>query len=636
MRRTTAARTVLAVTLGLAFGLAPVAPVTPGAFADGAAPAPPPTETPAAATPATASRGTSYGNTPPELQPFRDFGKPYRDLFPEPLPFPGPGRDAPEPKGLTEVRIGLLAPGAGSPDEIAGRGMKRGATLALEEANAAGGYKGLPFRFMLHNDLPIWGASSNEIVAMAYQEHVWAVLGSVSGDSSHIAIRVALKAFLPVMNTATTDPTFTETGIPWAFRCIADARQQSYALAREIFEKEGHQRLAVMRSNDRYGRMGIVELREAARRLGHPLVSEVNWLATQDASPDDFTALVERTLAAKPDALVVWGSPEAAGRALARARQMGLAVPAFGPARLVSDRFLQAAGDAAEGLTAAATFDPTRDDPVWVGFRERYRARWGEEPDSYAAHAYDGTNLIVAAVRKAGLNRVRIRDALAAVERYHGVTGEIVFDNTFNDVGKVPLARVESGAFHYGAGPGAGPESAPLTVGLLVSESGELAGLGRGVARGAGLAAEESPRSVRLVTTSVRNPWASVGEAARDLLERDGAAGLITALDRAGSHLAAQVATKLRRPLVAANDASPLLHATGVPWIALPEPGAEAPAGFAERFERRYGTPPDAAARAGYLAARRLLEALASGSGRSTACTLNRDSTQGSATCSSS
>jgi ABC-type branched-subunit amino acid transport system substrate-binding protein len=625
--RSRAARAALVLILGLALGA--FAARGSAAATSASAKAPAASSAVQAPAPAVKSRDASYGNTPPELQPFRDFGKPYRDLFPEPLPFPGPGRDAPEPKGLTEVRIGVLAPGAGSPDEVAGRSMKRGATLALEEANAAGGYKGLPFRFMLHDDLPVWGASSNEIVKMAYEEHVWAALGSVSGDSSHIAIRVALKAFLPVMNTATADPTFTETAIPWAFRCIADARQQSYALAREIFETEGYQRLAVMRSNDRYGRMGIVELREAALRLGHPLVSEVNWLATQDASPEDFTHLVERTLTAKPDALVVWGPPEAAGRALVRARQMGLTVPAFGPARLVSDRF-------------------------WVGFRERYRARWGEEPDAYAAHGYDGMNLVIAAVRKAGLNRVRIRDALAAVERYHGVTGEIVFDNTFNDVGKVPLARVESGEFHYGSGPGSGAArraagkaepagtaepAAPLTVGLLVSEKGELAGLGRGVARGAGLAAEESHRQVRLVTASVRDPWASVGEAARDLLERDGAAGLVTALDRAGSHLAAQVATKLRRPLVAANDASPLLHATGVPWIALPVPGAEAPAGFAERFEQRYGTPPDAAARAGYLATRRLLEALASGRGRAAACALNRsnrDSTQGSTTCSSS
>ncbi len=584
----------------------------------------------AAPAPAAPSRGTVYGNTPAELLPFRDFGKPYRGLFPEPLPYPGPGRDAPEPVGLTEVRIGLLAPGAGSPDERAGLSLTRGATLALEEANAAGGYEGLPFRFMVHDDLPIWGASSNEIVAMAYQEKVWAVLGSVSGDSSHIAIRVALKALLPVMNTATADPTFTETGIPWAFRCIADARQQSYALAREIFETEGLERIAVLRSNDRYGRMGIVELREAARRLGHPLVSEVNWLATQGASPEDFTPLVERLLAARPDGLVVWGPPEAAGRALARAREMGLAVPAFGPAALVDDRFLEAAGDAAEGLVAAATFDPTSNDPAWTGFAERYRARWGEAADAYAAHAYDGMNLLVAAVRAAGLNRVAIRDALAEIERYHGVTGEIVFDNTFNDVGPVPLARVESGAYRYG------PEPAPVTLGLLVSETGELAALGSGVAAGVRLAAEESPREVRLVTASVRDPWASVGEAARDLLERDGAAGLITALDRAGSHLAAQVATKLRRPLVAANDASPLLHATGVPWIALPEAGAEAPAGFAARFTERFGAAPDEAARAGYLAARRLLTALASGGGRAAACALNQESTRGDPTCSSS
>ena len=47
------------------------------------------------------------------------------------------------------------------------------------------------------------------------------------------------------MNTATTDPTFTETGIPWAFRNIADDRQQGYALALHIFRDRGFNRLDI-------------------------------------------------------------------------------------------------------------------------------------------------------------------------------------------------------------------------------------------------------------------------------------------------------------------------------------------------------------------------------------------------------
>ena len=66
--------------------------------------------------------------------------------------------------------------------------MLHGAQLAIDEANARGGYGGKPFRLMVHNDAAIWGASSNEIVKMVYDEKVWAMLGSISGDSTHIAL----------------------------------------------------------------------------------------------------------------------------------------------------------------------------------------------------------------------------------------------------------------------------------------------------------------------------------------------------------------------------------------------------------------------------------------------------------------
>lgn len=597
------------------------------------------------------SRDRVYGKTPEELVPYGDFGEPHRrNLFPEPLPYRGPGAEKEEPEGLTSVDLGLLAPGEGSPEWREGLSMTRGAVLAVERANAAGGYEGVPFRLIEYEDLPLWGASSNTIVEMAYEHHVWAALGSVSGDSSHIAIRVALKALLPVMNSATGDPTLTETAIPWAFRCIADSRQESYALARTIFVEHGLRRVAVIRANSRYGRMGIVELRDAAKRLGHPLVTEVNWIP----GAEDLSPLVERVMATRPDGLVIWGGAEMAGRALAQARAAGLRVPAFGPSRVIDERFLAEAGGAAEGFTAVSTFDPDSSDPAWLSFRDAYRERWDEDPDAYAAHAFDGTNLVLDAVREAGLNRVRIRDALAAVERYHGVTGPIVFDNTFNDVGPVYLARVVDGAFRTLPRPandwrpgesiapdraisearsGADPETEPgsePTLGLLRSSAEErdgvdLASAGRSAERGAVLALEDRSgegATGGLKVVEVTGPWSTTSQAARDLMVDQGVDGLLIVLDHAGTHAAAQVATKLRRPLVTVNDPSTLLHYTGVPWVAGPpaEPlPPEVERSFERRFVARHGVPPDTAARTAYRAARQLLLALDLGAERTLA-----------------
>ena len=82
-----------------------------------------------------------------------------------------------------------------------------------------------------HNDSAVWRAASNEIVKMVYDEHVWAMFGSISGDTTQIALRVTLKAETPLVNSASTDPTIPETGIPWYFTDLQDDRVQGYTLA---------------------------------------------------------------------------------------------------------------------------------------------------------------------------------------------------------------------------------------------------------------------------------------------------------------------------------------------------------------------------------------------------------------------
>ncbi len=83
--------------------------------------------------------------------------------------------------------------------------MLHGAQLAVEEANARGGYGGKPFKLMLHNDYDnwqaktvygedrptdptIWGSASNEVVKMVYDDEDWAIFGSISSESTHIAL----------------------------------------------------------------------------------------------------------------------------------------------------------------------------------------------------------------------------------------------------------------------------------------------------------------------------------------------------------------------------------------------------------------------------------------------------------------
>ena len=113
---------------------------------------------------------------------------------------------------------------------------------------------------MVHNDVGLWGAAANEVVKMD-DEKVQALLGSIDDIVSHVALRATLKMEMMMVCTGDPDPTFTETNIPWMIRVISDDRQSGYALASYIFEKMGHDRVAVILTSSRYGRVGFMEYR---------------------------------------------------------------------------------------------------------------------------------------------------------------------------------------------------------------------------------------------------------------------------------------------------------------------------------------------------------------------------------------
>jgi branched-chain amino acid transport system substrate-binding protein len=393
-----------------------------------------------------------YANMPEQAVPFHRYRKPYQEWYidPKTLEYNGAARTFPggELSRVPEVNLGFLGPlDKDNPDSVYGVPMLHGAQLAIEEANAQGGDTGKPFALMIHNDLPLWGASAMEIVKMRYDENAWAMLGSIDGASTHIALRATLKVEVPIVDTGTTDRTVTETRIPWLLHNFPDDRQQGYALADYIFNQLKLKRIGILRSTNRYGRMGDAVFFDVARRLGHQAVLEVKF----EPSEHDYSKQLLMLRDAGIDGLVLWANAPQAGGILKQMRDLGMKQPVFGSSRIAYPEVLKIAGPAAEGLVAISTLDPSRSDPVWQEFRLRFLKRFEEEPDAYAARAYDGMNILIAAVKKAGLNRGHIMDALREYgsKDYPGVSGHTLFDYTLNNIAPVTFAQVKEGKFVY-------------------------------------------------------------------------------------------------------------------------------------------------------------------------------------------
>jgi ABC-type branched-subunit amino acid transport system substrate-binding protein len=510
-----------------------------------------------------------YAGTPEDLRPFSKFTVPYYEHYTRTPEYNGAAADARTVPAseVTEVPIGFLAPLYDHKDMALGQAMLRGAQLAIDEANAKGGYCGKPFRLKLHNDAATWGASSNELVKMVYDEKVWAMFASSSADSTHIALRVSLRAELPMVNSAATDPTIPETVIPWILTSIQDDREQSYTLARRIYTDLGLKRVALLRVNERYGRFGVIKFRDASRRLGHPVVIEQKFM------PEDrtFTRQLRVINDSRVDAIVLWCDAPVAGIILKEMEQMGMKQPVFGGARVIGDGLLQTAGKAAEGLEAVYPFDPNRDDATWLAFQKRFDAAYHAKTDSFSALAFDTMNILVNAICRAGLNRGEIRNALYALERYHGVTGEMIFDPNAKNIAPLFLGKFHDGAWTYRR---YGMEKPYANVGDAgVEYNGPPSTVNAGVHRKIGLfgpnaaafAASLSAANYEVVGISSEAAWGKASNELVKLVYDSDCIGVI-ATDRASAHLAEQIAVKAMFPVVALSG-DRTLTSTNVPWI---------------------------------------------------------------------
>jgi branched-chain amino acid transport system substrate-binding protein len=572
---------------------------------------------------------TPYAGEPADMTPYSKFAAPYYTNYTRPNIYVGAARDIPEPKGLTEIRIGFFGPIENNSESILGQRMLHGAQMAIDEWNAHGGYGGKPFKLMPHNDYnnwqakavygdvrptdsAIWGSASDEAVKMAYDEQVWAIFGSISSESTHIALRVALRAELPVVSSANTDPTVPETSIPWYFGTMQDDRQQYQTLARRIYTELGSKRVAILRSSSRYGRFGLVKFLDASRRLGHPVVMEQIF----QPGTTDYAKQLRVIRSSRPDAVLLVGDELEAATILKQMRAAGMKQPAFGAFRTLGDTLLKEAGDSAEGFEAVYPYDPTRNDPQWLAFNRRFEDRFHEKPEQFAAMAYDTMNILLNSICKAGLNRARIHDALADTEEYDGVTGHMLFDPNQKNTAPLYLGTVHSGAITYrratvmkepaaqgvavdqAAPPQSAPEATPVPYARVGEDGVGIAGPRAAVVQTAETkvilfgpdasaiaqtaevkAALESGHghagAWRVIPIESNQNW---GTASTELVGAlmDEHAQAIVALDRPSAHLSEQLALKSFVPVLAVSDDRTLTSAD-VPWI-FRVPAATAPA----------------------------------------------------------
>ena len=284
--------------------------------------------------------------------------------LPEPArPTGAPGRAKPEPEGLESVKVGFIGPimptvsvatGGKSHEEALGIPMLQGSRLAIEEWNARGGYlkRKIPFELVVSQ-------RQRPLGLLGQRDHQAGLHGRRLGDPRHDRRREqphrdprrAQGRGRDDQHAATPTRRSSRRTSPGWRACIGDDRQQAYLLTDYWYRKLDLKRVAIIRSSNRYGRFGVREIRDSARRMGRPVPIEMAYKVGQK----DFRLEVERVKNAKPDAVVHWGDAVEGALVLNTMREMGMTQPFFGCDRTVSEEFVKIAGQERRGRRGRPT-----------------------------------------------------------------------------------------------------------------------------------------------------------------------------------------------------------------------------------------------------------------------------------------
>lgn len=308
--------------------------------------------------------------------------KPYIDKRETPLEYAGPGRDQRPPSGAGLIRIGFFGPAQAAHPRAGSIWM--GAMLAIEDANRAGGYRGRPFELVERWSDDVWRSGATSVVRLAYTDEVWAILGGIDGATTHLAEQVVTKALLPLVDPVSTDQTVNHANVPWMFSCApADPVIAAYLAAKL---PPGDYTLVTATDHDsRNLAKQFLKTAEERRRL--PVRRYEIDLGRFDLPP------------LEGDSCVI----------LAPAHETAAVIAAAPP----SMRLLAGPGARSREFESTRRIITPRLHVPNPGLAGRLERRFGREADDFSLLAYDAAQLVVQAIREAGLNRALIRDRLA-------------------------------------------------------------------------------------------------------------------------------------------------------------------------------------------------------------------------------
>ena len=322
------------------------------------------------------------------------------------------------------IKIGALFAVTG-PASFLGEPERNTAQMVVDQINASGGIRGRKLQLVAYDtqgDATKAVQAANRLIK---EDQVVAIIGpSTTGDTMAV-IPIVERAQIPLISCAAGSK-ITDPVKKWVFKT---AQNDGLAVERiyEHLTRKKISRVAILTVSDGFGSSGREQLKAQAARFGIQIVSD----ETYGPKDTDMTAQLTKIKGSQAQAVICWGTNPGPAVIARNAKQLGLKLPLYMSHGVSSKKFIELAGDAAEGIilpsgrviVADLLPNSDRQKKSLLAFVKDYQKHYRAEGDHFGGHAWDAVMLLKGAIERGGDSPAAIRDQLESTRNFAGIGG---------------------------------------------------------------------------------------------------------------------------------------------------------------------------------------------------------------------
>lgn len=348
-----------------------------------------------------------------------------------------------------EVVVGVIAPLTGDIPKV-GQSTVEAAEMAVAEINAACGLtiddESYEVMIVVEDNESKAESSVSVATRLIVEEEVIAIIGPQASKQAVPTGQVANDRETPMISPWSTNPD-TTFDRPWVFRAAFLDPFQGPVLANFVAAEFGATSAAVLYDVASDYPKGLAEnFRDAAEATGIEIVGFESFTL----GDTDFSSQLTSIIAQEPDVLFTPQYYNEVPLIVQQARELGFEGPIVGSDSWGTPDLIDLCGEACEGLFFSTHYAPDIATEVGQTFISAYEEEYGAKPDDVAALTYDAFQLLFTAITNANsLDKEDVREALAGVELFEGVTGVMSFDEQGDPIKCAVIIEIKDGAFTY-------------------------------------------------------------------------------------------------------------------------------------------------------------------------------------------